>query len=62
MRHSITLAIGLARDPALILALAMFVAGAAIVAVVSVTLAGRARLRTRPRIITQPLQTQPSST
>jgi len=62
MRHSITLAIGLARDPLLILAFAAFIAGAVIVAVISVTLAGRARLKARPRIIARPLQTQPSST
>ena len=60
MRHSMTLAIGLGRDPALIVALALFVIGAAMVAAVSLAIVWRARLATR--IAVRPLQTQPSST
>jgi hypothetical protein len=62
MRHSTTLAIGLARDPVLIVALALFVIGAAMVAAVSLAIVWRARLGTRVRIAVRPLQTQPSST
>jgi len=62
MRHSMTLAIGLGRDPALIVALALFVVGAAMVAVVSLAIVWRARLPTRMRVAVGPLQTQPSST
>jgi len=62
MRHSMTLAIGLARDPVLIVALALFVIGAAMVAAVSLAIVWRARLATRMHVGTRPLQTQPSST
>jgi hypothetical protein len=62
MRHSMTLAIGLARDPGLIVALALFVIGAAMVAAVSRAIVWRARLAKRRQVVVRPLQTQPSST
>jgi hypothetical protein len=62
MRHSMTLAIGLVRDPVLIVALALFVIGAAMVAVVSLAIVWRARLATRMLVTAPPLQIQPSST
>jgi hypothetical protein len=62
MRHSMALAIGLARHPAMIAALALFVIGAAMITAVSRAILWRARLATRIRVVTRPLQTQPSST
>ena len=62
MRHSIRLAIGLMRDPTLIVALALFAIGAAMVAAVSLAIVWRARLATRMHVGARPLQTQPSST